>query len=130
MAKRLKRKKSSQTPVHSAPSKLALISLGCAKNLVDSEIMLAKLALAGYELVVDEASAEVIIVNTCGFIDLAKQESIETIREVSKLKYSGNLQTLAVTGCLSQRYQDDLRESLPDVDVFTGVNDYHRIVDD
>ncbi|MBI3091619.1 MAG: 30S ribosomal protein S12 methylthiotransferase RimO [Candidatus Tectomicrobia bacterium] len=109
--------------------RLALISLGCAKNLVDSEIMLAKLALAGYELVVDEAEAETIIVNTCGFIAEAKQESLDTIHEVSKLKYSGKLQKLVVTGCLSQRYQHDLREQLPEVDLFTGTNDYARIVE-
>ena len=86
-----------------APS-AALISLGCAKNTVDSEIMLAALAGAGYRLVSDAEDAQVAIINTCGFIEDAKRESIDTILEVAQLKESGDLETLVVAGCLAERY--------------------------
>nr|WP_315113416.1 MiaB/RimO family radical SAM methylthiotransferase [uncultured Campylobacter sp.] len=104
-------------------AKLHLVSLGCNKNLVDSEIMLGR--LQNYELTPDVASADVIIVNTCGFIASAKQESIRTILKLSEQKKSGAL--LVVTGCLMQRYREELMKELPEVDLFTGVGDYDKI---
>nr|WP_314234575.1 MiaB/RimO family radical SAM methylthiotransferase [uncultured Campylobacter sp.] len=104
-------------------AKLHLVSLGCNKNLVDSEIMLGR--LQNYELTPDVASADVIIVNTCGFIASAKQESIRTILKLSEQKKSGAL--LVVTGCLMQRYKDELMRELPEVDIFSGVGDYDKI---
>ncbi|GHV05952.1 ribosomal protein S12 methylthiotransferase RimO [Campylobacterota bacterium] len=102
---------------------LHLVSLGCTKNLVDSEIMLGR--LKAYELTDDIAIADVIIVNTCGFIDAAKTESIETILSLHKGRKEGSI--LVMAGCLSQRYRDELRSELPEVDIFTGVGDYAAI---
>ena len=104
-------------------AKLHLVSLGCNKNLVDSEIMLGR--LQNYELTDEPASADVMIVNTCGFIASAKQESIRTILKLSEQKKSGAL--LVVTGCLMQRYKDELMRELPEVDIFSGVGDYDKI---
>ncbi|MCR4942825.1 MAG: 30S ribosomal protein S12 methylthiotransferase RimO [Campylobacter sp.] len=103
--------------------KLHLVSLGCNKNLVDSEIMLGR--LSNFTLTNDASEADVIIVNTCGFIASAKQESIRTILELADIKKSGS--TLVVTGCLMQRYRDELMQELPEVDLFTGVGDYDKI---
>ncbi|MDA0999616.1 MAG: 30S ribosomal protein S12 methylthiotransferase RimO [bacterium] len=105
----------------------ALISLGCAKNTVDSEIMLAALADAGYRLTGDAGEAQVAIVNTCGFIEDAKRESIDTILEIAQLKESGNLQTLVVAGCLAERYRGELAQGLPEVDLFIGTREYDRL---
>ena len=102
---------------------LHLVSLGCNKNLVDSEIMLGR--LQNYALTDDPASADVIIVNTCGFIASAKQESIRTILELAELKKQNAV--LVVTGCLMQRYKDELMRELPEVDIFSGVGDYDKI---
>ena len=104
--------------------KIGIASLGCPKNQVDAEIMLAKLKSAGYEITTDESEAQVIIVNTCGFIEAAKKESIETIIELADLKKSGNLKVLVVTGCLAQRYKEELLKELPEVDttVTLGAN--------
>ena len=104
--------------------KIGIASLGCPKNQVDAEIMLAKLKSAGYEITNDESEAQVIIVNTCGFIEAAKKESIETIIELADLKKSGNLKALVVTGCLAQRYKEELLKELPEVDttVTLGAN--------
>ena len=93
----------------------ALISLGCAKNLVNSEQMLYLLSEAGYTLVPEPDGADFAVVNTCGFIDAAKTEAIDTILELAELKKAGKLGGLIVTGCLSERYQDSIREELPDV---------------
>ena len=92
--------------------KVGMVSLGCAKNRVDSEVILGTLKEAGYEIVSDPAEAEIIFVNTCGFIEPAKEESIEAIFEMAKYKETGRLQKLFVTGCLAQRYIDDLYLSL------------------
>ncbi|HSQ33284.1 MAG TPA: 30S ribosomal protein S12 methylthiotransferase RimO, partial [Peptostreptococcaceae bacterium] len=89
--------------------KIALESLGCSKNLVDAEIMLGILNKKGYRLVGDFAEADIILVNTCGFIESAKQESIQTILELAEYKENGNLKVLVVTGCLAQRYADELK---------------------
>ncbi len=105
----------------------ALISLGCAKNTVDSEIMLAALAGAGYRLVSDAEDAQVAIVNTCGFIEDAKRESIDTILEIAQLKEAGGLETLVVAGCLAERYRGELAQGLPEVDLFIGTREYDQL---
>ncbi|WP_446899527.1 30S ribosomal protein S12 methylthiotransferase RimO [Clostridium sp. LBM24168] len=106
--------------------RVGLISLGCDKNRVDSEIILNNLN-AEYSLVSDMKKADVIIVNTCGFIESAKQESIDTILEMSKYKREFNCKILIVTGCLTQRYGKQLVELLPEVDIMLGVNDYDKL---
>ena len=109
--------------------KLGLISLGCAKNLVDSEHMLARLRDAGWEITEDMTEADVGVVNTCGFIEAAKTEAIETILETAQNKQTGNMKVLVVTGCLVQRYADEMRAELPEIDVFCGTGSYDDIVD-
>ena len=102
---------------------IGVISLGCAKNQVDTERMLGMLTGAGYALVTDPRKAQILIVNTCGFIEPAKQESINAILEMAQYKKTGVCHTLVVTGCLSQRYPAELAEALPEVDLFLGVRD-------
>lgn len=103
------------------------VSLGCPKNRVDTEVMLGVSDRAGYRLVPDAADADVIVVNTCGFIEAAKQESIETILDLSKHKEAGRCQRLVVAGCLSQRYPDQLASELPEVDHFLGSSDMLKL---
>ena len=103
--------------------KVGLISLGCAKNLVDAEVMLGHLAEQGAEIVRDIHAAEVVIVNTCGFIDSAKQESVETILEVAARKGKGPLRRLVVAGCMAQRYARELRAEIPEIDAFIGLDE-------
>jgi len=107
---------------------VAVISLGCPKNTVDSEVMLGKLAKDNYMLVKDPAEAEVVIVNTCGFIEASKKESIDTILDVAKLRKSGHLKSLVVGGCLAHRYGDDLKNELPEIDILFGLNDVENVV--
>ncbi len=114
-------------PLPADAPKAALVSLGCAKNTVDSEIMLAALARAGYALVPDAAEAQVAIVNTCGFIEDAKRESIDAILDVGALKETGGLETLVVAGCLAERYRGELAQGLPEVDLFIGTREYDRL---
>ena len=104
--------------------KIGVVSLGCDKNRIDSENMLSYLKDDGYELTGDPAQAEIIIVNTCGFIDSAKQESIDTILEMSEYKKE-RCKYLIVTGCLTQRYMQELQEGFPEVDMFLGTANYH-----
>ena len=108
-------------------SRIGVISLGCAKNQVDTEQMLAYLRAAGHEFVSDPSEADVLIVNTCGFIEPAKQESINTILEMAEHKKRGRCSLLVATGCLVQRYMDELREAMPEVDIFLGVRDYAKL---
>jgi ribosomal protein S12 methylthiotransferase len=107
--------------------KFSIVSLGCARNLVDSEVMAGLLQQSGYDLVQDPTAAEVVLVNTCGFIDAAKAESIETIVELGRLKEEGELKKLIVAGCLSQRYSDELARELPEVDLFIGTGEVPMI---
>lgn len=107
--------------------KVGMVSLGCAKNRVDSENLLGMLKDRGYELVSDPAEAEIIFVNTCGFIESAKEESIEAIFEMAQYKKTGKLKKLFVTGCLTQRYPDTLLEEIPEIDGIMGVSDYARL---
>ncbi len=109
--------------------KVSLVSLGCPKNLVDSEVMLGHLPLDRYEITLDESEADIIVVNTCAFINDAKEESIDTILEVSDYKEAGNCKLLVVAGCLPQRYQDVLTEQLPEVDLFLGTAEGPHIVE-
>ncbi len=102
--------------------KIGFVSLGCSKNLVDSEVMMGKLRHAGYEITTNAEDADTLVVNTCGFIDAAKKESVDAILEAVRLKQEGNAQRLIVAGCLVERYQKDLRAEIPEVDVFIGTN--------
>jgi ribosomal protein S12 methylthiotransferase len=105
-----------------------MISLGCPKNLVDSEVMLGLASQSGHQLTRDAADADVLIVNTCAFIDKAKQESIDTILEMAELKKNGKCQRLVVTGCMAERYRDELREQIPEIDAVLGTGDVPEIV--
>jgi ribosomal protein S12 methylthiotransferase len=103
------------------------VTLGCPKNQVDSEVMLGVLARAGHEMVADPEGADVLVVNTCAFIGPAKEESVDTILDLARVKAAGEGRRLVVTGCLAQRYADDLRSSMPEVDVFVGTGDLLQI---
>ncbi len=107
---------------------VSLVSLGCPKNLVDAEVMLGHLPPDRYEIVTDEAQAEIIIVNTCAFIQDAQEESVDTILEVADYKKNGNCRLLVVSGCLPQRYREELERELPEVDLFVGTADAPRMV--
>lgn len=109
--------------------KLFFISLGCDKNLVDSEQMLGMLAADGISITNDEREADIIVVNTCCFIGDAKEESIQTILEMAEYKEKGNAKGLIVTGCLAQRYRDEIKKEIPEVDAILGANSYDSIVD-
>src|SRR5918911_4718919 len=108
--------------------KIGLVSLGCPKNLVDSEVMLGLAQQAGHELTADASSADVLVVNTCAFIDSAKQESIDTILEMAQHKTDGACRRLIVTGCLAERYRDELRAEIPEIDVVLGTGQVPEIV--
>ncbi len=107
---------------------LLFISLGCDKNLVDSEVMLGILEAGGYQIVDDEMQADVIVINTCCFIHDAKEESIQTILEMAEYKKTGRLKALIVAGCLAQRYQQEIRTEIPEVDAVLGTASYDQIV--
>src|SRR5688572_8602898 len=109
--------------------RIGMISLGCPKNLVDSEVMLGLAQKAGHQLTRDAADAEVLIVNTCAFIDKAKQESIDAILEMAELKKAGKCRTLVVAGCLAERYRDELRAQIPEIDAVIGTGEVPRIVE-
>lgn len=106
-----------------------MVSLGCPKNLVDAEVMLGVLSKQNYEITTDEKLADIIIVNTCSFIKEAKQESIDAILDLADRKHDGRCHTLIVSGCLPQRYQEELAQELPEVDIFIGTGDYPRIAE-
>ncbi|MDB5052014.1 MAG: ribosomal protein methylthiotransferase [Bacilli bacterium] len=107
--------------------KIKVVTLGCEKNLVDSEIMSGLVHERGYILVEDKEEATVIIVNTCGFIDAAKEESVNTILDMADLKRTANLKALIVSGCLTQRYKEELMKEMPEIDGIVGTGDFHRI---
>src|SRR5215218_1966666 len=109
--------------------KVGFFSLGCPKNLVDSEVMMGQLAAAGYEITNNADEADTVVVNTCGFIESAKQESIDAILEATSLKGEGKAKRVVVAGCLVERYRDDLMKELPEVDAFIGTNEIGRILD-
>ena len=107
--------------------KIGVVSLGCPKNLVDSETMLGLIREENYEITNDPSEAEIIIVNTCGFIESAKEESINTILQMAEYKKSGSCKYIIVTGCLSQRYAEELFNELPEADSIAGVEVYDEI---
>ncbi len=109
--------------------KISLISLGCAKNLVNSEQMLYLLSEAGYTLVPEPDGADAVIINTCGFIDAAKSEAIDTVLEMAELKKAGKIGKIIVTGCLAERYQDTVMQELPEIDAVLGVGSFGDIVE-
>jgi len=108
--------------------KIGFVSLGCPKNLVDSEVMMGQLVTNGHELTTRPDEADVIVVNTCSFIDPAKQESVDTILEMAEHKKTGRAKKLIVAGCLVERYKGDIRKDLPEVDALIGTNELERIV--
>ena len=101
--------------------KLLFISLGCDKNLTDTEVMLGLLASRGYEMTDDECEADIIVINTCCFIHDAKEESIQNILEMAEYKKEGSLKALIVTGCLAQRYRQEILDEIPEVDAVLGT---------
>ncbi|MFN8944772.1 MAG: 30S ribosomal protein S12 methylthiotransferase RimO, partial [Pseudobdellovibrionaceae bacterium] len=105
------------------------VSLGCPKNLVDSEIMAGTLMQSGYQVANDAESAHTVVVNTCGFIEDSKAESIQKILEMVELKNSGKIQRVVVAGCLTQRYKDELVDGLPEADLFIGSGEFQNISD-
>lgn len=109
--------------------KVSMASLGCSKNLIDSEQMLGLLEQSGYEIVENEEDADILIVNTCTFIESAKVESIECILELAQYKKTGHCKYLIVTGCLAQRYKEQILSELPEVDAVIGTNEYDKIAD-
>src|SRR5882757_8413647 len=112
------------------PVRVGLISLGCAKNLVDAEIMLGSLMKDGIEITNDAAQADVVIVNTCSFIDSAQEESVDTILESAEVREANNRgQGLIVSGCLPQRFRDELPKLLPEVDAFMGIDQVAQVSD-
>lgn len=111
------------------PIKVGMVSLGCSKNLVDSERMLYKLRQRGYELVTEPGLADVAVVNTCGFIQSAKEEAIDTIIELGKLKEDGTLKKIIITGCLTERYREEAAELFPEADAVIGIGNNKDIVD-
>lgn len=109
--------------------KIGFVSLGCSKNLVDTEVMLRILHDKGYELTPDESEAEVIVINTCGFIESAKRESIDNIIELASLKENGKCKYIIAAGCLVERYREEVMQELPEVDALIGVGSIHNIAD-
>lgn len=109
--------------------KIGFVSLGCPKNQLDTEVMLHEVATAGYEITPDETEADVVIINTCGFIESAKKESIENILDIAWLKKNRSLKAIVVTGCLAERYRESILEELPEVDAVLGVGSIHNIVE-
>lgn len=107
--------------------KVGMVSLGCPKNQVDAELMLSRLHDAGYYITNDESSADVVIVNTCGFIDDAKKEAIENILELAALKNEGKIKGIVVTGCLAERFRDEVQNELPEIDVVLGIGENNNI---
>ena len=110
-------------------TKVGFISLGCVKNLTDTEVMLRKLHDAGFEITPDESEAEIIIVNTCGFIESAKQESIDNILDIAWLKKNGKCKHIIATGCLVERYREEVLSELPEVDALVGLGARDRIAE-
>src|ERR1700741_2142787 len=112
----------------SAPQKVGFVSLGFPKNLVDSEVMMGLLSQAGAQLTSRTEDADIIVVNTCSFIDSAQQESVNTILEMAKLKTDGRARKLVVAGCLVERFRDEIRKNIPEVDAVVGTGELENIL--
>src|SRR3954462_2456110 len=128
LSSRLGRRAETRSPRHSTGMKLGFITLGCDKNTVDSERYLAQLADRGAEYTDDLADAEVIVINTCGFIDAAKKESLDSIVQAGELKLSGACRAVVAVGCMVQRHKGELEEALPEVDLFLGTSEIDRLL--
>src|SRR3984957_2791111 len=113
---------------HTKPTKVGFVSLGCPKNLVDSEVMMGLLARAGAELTTRAEDADVIVVNTCSFIESAQQESVNTILEMAGHKTDGRAKKLVVAGCLVERFRDQIRKDIPEVDAVVGTGELEKIL--
>ena len=109
--------------------KIGFVSLGCPKNQLDTEVMLHEVLEAGYEITQDETQADVVIINTCAFIESAKKEAIDNILDIAWLKKHRSLKAIIVTGCLAERYREQVFEELPEVDAVLGVGSIHHIVE-
>src|SRR5690349_12079488 len=109
--------------------KIGFVSLGCPKNLVDTEVMMGQLTAKGHELTPHPSDADVIVVNTCSFIDPAKQESVDTILEMAEYKKTGHARKLIVAGCLVERYRSDIQKNMPEVDAVIGTNELEERTD-
>lgn len=109
--------------------KIGFVSLGCSKNLVDTEVMLKILADAGYDITPDETEADIIVINTCGFIQSAKEEAIENILDIAWLKKNKNLKAIIACGCLAERYREQILDEMPEVDAVLGTGSYHKIAE-
>src|SRR3954470_16375117 len=118
----------SRLSTSSSRKKIGFVSLGCPKNLVDSEVMMGMLNQAGAELTPRAQDADTIVVNTCSFIDRAQRESVDTILEMARLKTSGRVQKLVVAGCLVERYRDEIRKNIPEVDAVVGTGELENIL--
>ena len=110
-------------------TKVGFVSLGCSKNLVDTEVMLRTLYDSGYEITPDETEAEIIVINTCGFIESAKQESIDNILDIAWLKDHGKCRYIIATGCLVERYREQVMEEMPEIDALIGVGSISDIAE-
>src|SRR6266851_5149135 len=123
-------KNTTETPSARAetPVKVGFVSLGCPKNLVDSEVMMGMLASSGAQITARADEADVIVVNTCSFIDTAKQESVDTILEMARHKTGGKAKKLVVAGCLVERFRDDIRKNIPEVDAVVGTGELENIL--
>lgn len=119
-----------RTASEDAPPKIAVVTMGCSKNLVDSEVLLGRLKAGKVQLAEDVSSADIAVINTCGFIASAKQESVDAIVEAVELKRQGKLRRVVVMGCLSERYKEELRAEIPEVDAYFGANRMHEVADD
>jgi ribosomal protein S12 methylthiotransferase len=117
------------TTLESKPLKIGFVSLGCPKNLVDSEVMMGQLVGRGHSLTLRPEEADVLVVNTCSFIDPAKQESVDTILEMAEYKKTGRAKKLVVAGCLVERYRAEIRQNIPEVDAVIGTNEIERVVE-
>src|SRR5213592_148020 len=118
------------TPLRDVPDvSVALVTLGCARNDVDSEELAGRLAADGFRLVDDPEDADTVVVNTCGFVEAAKKDSVDTLLAAADLKQDGRTQAVVAVGCLAERYGKDLAESLPEADAVLGFDDYPDIAD-
>src|SRR6478672_2254008 len=117
-----------RTPETKSPTKVGFVSLGCPKNLVDSEVMMGMLAHNGGELVRQAEDADVIVVNTCSFIESAQQESVNTILEMARHKTDGKARKLVVAGCLVERFRNDIQKNIPEVDAVVGTGELENIL--
>src|SRR4051795_3590549 len=120
---------SSPAPSPVAPATVAVVTLGCARNEVDSEELAGRLEAGGFRLVADPEDAETVVVNTCGFVEAAKKDSVDTLLDAADLKGDGSTRAVVAVGCLAERYGKDLAESLPEADAVLGFDDYPDIAD-